>query len=270
VIGAAILLTLYLGSLLSRLAVGREDTHIFAFDPSTSPSADHLLGTDAVGRDVLATLVYSTAPTFEMALLAGLAGTVVGTAAGLVSGFFRGPADSIVRGITDVMLGIPAFAMLVLVAAIAGRLSLVGLALLIALFSWPPVARAVRAHVVSLREQQFVTISRLSNRGSAAIMTLELLPNMLAFVTATFVATVAGALAIAIGLELIGLGPADSQTLGLVLRSALSRGALSQGLWWWWLAPALTLILFFVGLFLVSRAVDAISNPRLRGAAGSG
>jgi peptide/nickel transport system permease protein len=269
VIGAAILLVLYLGSLLARVAVGREDTEIFAFDTSMAPSADHLLGTDGSGRDVLATLVYSTAPTFEMALLAGLAGTLVGTAAGLVSGYFRGAPDTLVRGASDVMLGIPAFAMLLFVAAIMGRLSLVGMALVIALFSWPPVARAVRAHVLSLREQPFVTISRLSNRGSTAIMTLELLPNLLTFVTAMFVATVSGALAVAVGLELIGLGPVDTQTLGLVLQNALSRGALSQGLWWWWLAPAAVLILFFVGLFLVSLAVDEISNPRLRGTAGA-
>jgi peptide/nickel transport system permease protein len=269
VIGAAILLVLYLGSLLARVAVGREDTEIFAFDTSMAPSADHLLGTDGSGRDVLATLVYSTAPTFEMALLAGLAGTLVGTAAGLVSGYFRGAPDTLVRGASDVMLGIPAFAMLLFVAATMGRLSLVGMALVIALFSWPPVARAVRTHVLSLREQPFVTISRLSNRSSTAIMTLELLPNLLTFVTAMFVATVSGALAVAVGLELIGLGPVDTQTLGLVLQNALSRGALSQGLWWWWLAPAAVLILFFVGLFLVSLAVDEISNPRLRGTAGA-
>jgi peptide/nickel transport system permease protein len=266
VIGVAILVALYLGSLAARLAVGREDTEIFAFDPSASPSAGHLLGTDGSGRDVLATLVYAIAPTFELALLAGLAGTLAGVAAGLVSGYFRGPLDAIVRGFTDVMLAIPAFAMLVLVAAIFGRVSLVGMALLIAWFSWPLVARAVRAQVLSLREQPFVAISRLSNRGSAAILTLELLPNMLALIAAIFVTTVSGALALTVGLELVGLGPAGTQTLGLTLQDALSRGALSQGLWWWWLPPAGILVLFFTGLFSVSLAVDQISNPRLRGA----
>jgi peptide/nickel transport system permease protein len=264
VIGLAILLVLLGGSLLGRLFVGHERTEIFAFDTSARPSADHLLGTDGSGRDVLAVLVYSTAPTFQMVLVAGFVGTLIGTAAGLVSGYFRGAPDTIVRGISDIMLGIPAFSMLILVAAILGRLSLVGMGLVIALFTWPLVARAVRSQVLSLREQPFVTISRLSNRSSVAIMALELLPNMLTFITAMFVGAVSGALAIAIGLQLIGLGPVDTQTLGLALQQALASGALSQGLWWWWLPPAAVLILFFVGLFLVSLAVDEIGNPRLR------
>jgi peptide/nickel transport system permease protein len=268
VIGLTILLVLYFGSLIARIAVGREETEIFAFDVSASPSSGHLLGTDGSGRDVFAALVYSTAPTLEMVLIAGLAATAVGTAAGLVSGYFRGAPDTIVRGISDIMLGIPAFAMLILVAAIMGRLSLTGMALVIALFTWPLVARAIRAQVLSLREQPFVTVARLSNRSSASIMTFELLPNMLAFVTAMFIGAVSGALAIAIGLQLIGLGPVGSQTLGLVLQNALSSGALSQGLWWWWLPPATILILLFIGLFLVSLAIDEISNPRLRRAHG--
>lgn len=266
-IAIVVVLVLYLGSLLGRVAVPREDTALFAFTPSMSPSGDHLLGTGGSGRDVLATLVYSTAPTFAMALLAGLAATLVGTAAGLVSGYYRGAPDTAVRGVADIMLAVPAFAMLILLASIMGRLSLVGMALVIALFSWPPIARAVRAQVLTLRDQPFVTISRLSNRGDAAILALELLPNLLALVAAAFVGAVSAALGVAIGLELIGLGPANTQTLGVVLQSALSRGALSQGLWWWWLPPAAILILFFVCLFLVSLAVDRISNPRLRGAA---
>lgn len=264
VLGLVLFLSPLILSLLARLLVGQEDTEIFAFDPKTKPSGDHLLGTDGSGRDVLAVMIYSTAPTFQMAIVAGLAGTVVGTAAGIVSGYFRGPADTAVRGISDVMLGIPAFAMLILVAAVMGDLSLIGLALVIALFSWPLVARAVRSQVLTLREQPFVTISRLSNRSAASIMTFELLPNLVTFVTAMFVGAISGALAIAIGLQLIGLGPIDTQTLGLALQNALSAGALSQGLWWWWLPPAALLILFFLGLFLVSLAVDEIANPRLR------
>lgn len=269
-IGLVLFLAPLLLSLLARLIVGQEDTEIFAFDPKAKPSSDHLLGTDGSGRDVLAVMIYSTAPTFQMAIVAGLAATVVGTAAGVVSGYFRGPADTAVRGISDVMLGIPAFAMLILVAAVMGDLSLIGLALVIALFSWPLVARAVRSQVLTLREQPFVTISRLSNRSAGSIMTFELLPNLVTFVTAMFVGAISGALAIAIGLQLIGLGPLETQTLGLALQNALSAGALSQGLWWWWLPPALLLILFFLGLFLVSLAVDEIANPRLRKAGRNG
>jgi peptide/nickel transport system permease protein len=264
VLGLLFLLGPLLASLVARLVVSRHGTEIFAYAPSLRPSADHLLGTDGSGRDVLAVMLYSTGPTLELVLLSGLVSTALGVTAGLVSGYLRGLPDTLTRGVSDVMLGIPPFAMLILIASVLGRMSLVEMALIIALFSWPLVARAVRSQVLSLREQPFVTISRLSNRSAPAIMAFELLPNLLAFVVATFVGAVSGALAIAIGVQLIGLGPIDTQTLGLALQNALSAGALSQGLWWWWLPPTLVLILFFVGLFLVSLAVDEIANPRLR------
>jgi peptide/nickel transport system permease protein len=268
VLGLLFLLGPLLASLVARLAVSRHGTEIFAYAPSLRPSADHLLGTDGSGRDVLAVMLYSTGPTLELVLLSGLVSTALGVTAGLVSGYLRGLPDTLTRGVSDVMLGIPPFAMLILIASVLGRMSLVEMALIIALFSWPLVARAVRSQVLSLREQPFVTISRLSNRSAPAIMAFELLPNLLAFIVATFVGAVSGALAIAIGVQLIGLGPIDTQTLGLALQNALSAGALSQGLWWWWLPPTLVLIMFFVGLFLLSLVVDEIANPRLRKAGG--
>jgi peptide/nickel transport system permease protein len=205
-----------------------------------------------------------------LVLLSGLVSTTLGVSARLVSGYLHGLPDTLTRGVADVMLGIPPFAMLILIAAVLGRMSLVEMALIIAVFSWPLVARAVRSQVLSLREQPFVTISRLSNRSAPAIMAFELLPNLLAFIVATFVGAVSGALAIAIGVQLIGLGPIDTQTLGLALQNSLSAGALSQGLWWWWLPPTLILIMFFVGLFLLSLVVDEIANPRLRKAGNGG
>jgi peptide/nickel transport system permease protein len=264
VLGLLFLLGPLLASLVARLAVSRHGTEIFAYAPSLRPSADHLLGTDGSGRDVLAVMLYSTGPTLELVLLSGFVSTALGVTAGLVSGYLRGLPDTLTRGVSDVMLGIPPFAMLILIASVLGRMSLVEMALIIALFSWPLVARAVRSQVLSLREQPFVTISRLSNRSAPAIMAFELVPNLLAFIVATFVGAVSGALAIAIGVQLIGLGPIDTQTLGLALQNALSAGALSQGLWWWWLPPTLVLIMFFVGLFLLSLVVDEIANPRLR------
>lgn len=270
VLGLLFLLGPLLASLVARLAVSRHGTEIFAYVPSLRPSADHLLGTDGSGRDVLSVMLYSTAPTLELVLLSGLVSTAVGVSAGLVSGYLRGLPDTLTRGVADVMLGIPPFAMLILIAAVLGRMSLIEMALIIAVFSWPLVARAVRSQVLSLREQPFVTISRLSNRSAPAIMAFELLPNLLAFIVATFVGAVSGALAIAIGVQLIGLGPIDTQTLGLALQNSLSAGALSQGLWWWWLPPTLILIMFFVGLFLLSLVVDEIANPRLRKAGNGG
>jgi peptide/nickel transport system permease protein len=118
--------------------------------------------------------------------------------------------------------------------------------------------------VLTLREQPFIVMSRLSNRSGIGIMFGEILPNVLTLVTATLVGAISGALLVAIGLQLLGLGPAGVPTLGLTLQTAISGGALSQGLWWWWSAPTVLLILLFLGLFVTSLVVDEIANPRLK------
>jgi peptide/nickel transport system permease protein len=157
---------------------------------------------------------------------------------------------------------------LVVIAALFGTLSITGLGVAIALLSWPLPARAIRSQILSLREQGFVVMSRLSNQSSLSIMFLEILPNMLPYVMATFVGLVSGGLLTAIGLELLGLGPIGVVDLGGMIQSALNYGAISQGLWWWWAPPAVLLVLLFVGLFLTSLTVDRISNPRLAGTRG--
>jgi peptide/nickel transport system permease protein len=250
-------------SFLARPFISRHDFTIFAFAPVLHPSSAHPLGTDGQGRDILASVVYGLSPTFEIGLVAGLVGVVLGTTLGVVAGYTGGLLDSAIRLISDVMLGIPAFAVLVVVAALFGSLSVGWLGLSIAVLSWPLPARAVRAQVLSLREQGFVVMNRLSNRGALAIMFLEILPNMLAYVMATFIGLVSGGLLTAIGLELLGLGPVGVTTLGAMLQSALTYGAISQGLWWWWAPPAVVLVMLFVGLYLTSLTVDRISNPRL-------
>jgi peptide/nickel transport system permease protein len=264
-LGLVLALGPLVASFVARLFVSHHDVQLFAYGTVLHPSSSHLLGTDGQGRDIFATVVYGVGPTFEIGLLAGVVGVVIGTALGVVSGYVGGVTDSVVRSASDLMLGIPAFALLVVIAALFGTLSVRWLGLAIAFLSWPLPARAIRSQILSLRGQGFVVMSRLSNRSSLAIMFTEILPNMLPYVMATFVGLVSGGLLTAIGLELIGLGPIGVVDLGGTLQSALNYGAISQGIWWWWAPPTVLLVLLFLGLFLISLSVDRISNPRLGG-----
>lgn len=263
IVGLFLVLAPIVGSLIGRAFVTRQSVSIFAYQPVLHPSSAHLLGTDGEGRDMLGGLIYGLLPTFEIGLVAAAVGVTVGTVLGVASGYLGGAVDSVIRGVTDVMLCIPSFAVLVVAAALWGGLSVFVLGLIIALLSWPLAARAIRGQILSMREGGFVVMSRLSNRSSPAIMFLEILPNMLPYVMATFVGGVSGSLLTAIGLQLIGLGPIGVITLGSTLQSALGYGALSQGLWWWWAPPTVVLVLLFLGLFMVSLSVDKISNRRL-------
>ena len=265
-IGLMLALGPLVASLVARPFFSHSDLNLFAYTTVVKPSSAHLLGTDGQGRDVLASMVYGIVPTFEIGLLAGLVGVVVGTVLGVVAGYLGGIVDSAIRLVADLMLGIPAFAMLVVIAALFGTLSVTWLGIAIALLSWPLPARAIRSQILSLREQGFVVMNRLSNRSSFSIMFLEIVPNMLPYVMSTFVGLVSGGLLTAIGLELVGLGPVGVTDLGTVLQAAITYGAISQGLWWWWAPPAVLLVMLFLGLFLVSLTVDRISNPRLAGA----
>jgi peptide/nickel transport system permease protein len=228
------------------------------------PSVAHPLGTDTTGRDILAMMVYGTAPTLQIGLLAGGIGTVVGVLLGLASGYYRGLVDTVIRGAADVMLTIPALAVLVVLAAFLQTRTVELMALVIAVFAWPWTARAVRSQTLTMREAGYVLIARLSGRNGPAIVLFELLPNLLPYVMATFVSAVSGSILAAVGLQLMGLGPITTPTLGLMLQDAFKYAAVVRGLWWWWGPPTLVLVLLFVGLFLVGSALDAIANPRLR------
>jgi peptide/nickel transport system permease protein len=138
------------------------------------------------------------------------------------------------------------------------------MALIVALFAWPSPTRTIRAQTLSMREQAFVQLARLSGRGEIEIAFKELLPNLLPYIIAGFVGSVSGGILAAVGLQLLGLGPRLTPTLGLMLEESFSAGALVRGLWWWWGPPTLVLCLLFLGLFLVSLGLDEVANPRLR------
>jgi peptide/nickel transport system permease protein len=125
-------------------------------------------------------------------------------------------------------------------------------------------ARTIRAQVLSLREQPYVHMARLAGLSDLRIIFEEIMPNILPLAAASFVGATSGAVLAGIGLEVLGMGPQRTPTLGMTIYWAQLYSAMINGLWWWWLPPILVLIVLFVGLFLVSAAMDEFVNPRLR------
>lgn len=267
VTGVAILLGLLLFGLVGPLVVSEEGTRLGAGEYSAPPSARHPLGTDSTGRDVLAMMVYGTRPTLRVGFLAGGIGILVGVILGLIPGYYRGPVDTIIRSAADITLTIPALAVLVVLASFLRTTTVELMAVIVALFAWPWPTRTIRAQTLTLRESGFVSMSRLSGRNDLEILFLEILPNLLPFIMASFVSAVSGAILASVGLQLLGLGPILTPTLGLILQYAFEYAAIVRGMWWWWGPPTVFLMLLFIGLFLISMAMDEIANPRLKGAA---
>ncbi len=228
-------------------------------------SPEHPLGSDSTGRDMLALILVATPRSLKVGLIAASIGIIAGTILGFLAGFLGGWADGIIRILTDAWMTIPGLAVLIVIASYIEELTLGSMALVIAMFSWPGPARVIRAQVLSMREQGYVQMSRLSGSGVFSIMFREMMPNLLPYLAATFTGGVSGAILAATGLEILGLGPTRIPTLGTTINSALRSSAILRGMWWWWGFPIVLLVIIFISLFLMTIGLDEIANPRLRG-----
>jgi len=232
--------------------------------PFRKPSEQFLLGTDGLGRDLFAVLLYSIQTSLYIGFTAGIIGTAIGVLVGFLGGYKGGLVDHILRSVTDIFLVIPLWPLLILISASVRSLSIPVMASLLAAFSWQGSARAIRSQVMSLKEREFVNIARLSGLGTLEILFKEILPNMIPYVASGFVMSVTGAVLTEAALEIIGLGPPGATSIGLMLYWSQQYAATVKGWWWWLVPPILILILIFIALFLILLGLDEISNPRLR------
>lgn len=264
-IGFVLIIAMLLFWLGGMATVGVSKAVPLSGPPDQPPSPQYPLGTDSAGRQLLPVLIAGVPLTLEIGLLAGTVGLLIGTVMGFIAGYFGGPADSIIRTAADVMLPIPALAVLVVIAStIHTLLSVEVMALVIASLAWMYPTRTIRAQVLSIRNRAYVEVGRFSGETDFDIIFRELMPNLMPYLAATFVAAVGAAILAGIGLEALGLGPQDKPTLGMTIFWAIYYGATLRGMWWWWGPPIVVLIVVFLALFMIAQGLDRYANPRLR------
>jgi peptide/nickel transport system permease protein len=267
VIGLAIALALALFSIVGSLTIDTEKlAYPLAVKPKQPPSPEYPLGTDFFGRDMLAVMVRGVWQTAVIGLIAGAIGTGVGVVLGFLSAYYGGAVDTLIRAITEVLLPIPAFLILVIIAGSIDRRSVTiyTMALIVSLLAWMGPTRIMRAQVLSLKERLFVNVARLSGMGNLEIVFKEILPNMLPFILASFVSGVFAGIFASFGLSVLGLGPLREPLIGNTIWFAQQQAAFFNGWWWWPLWPTLALILIFVSLTLINIGLDELANPRVR------
>ena len=225
---------------------------------------EHPLGTDNLGRDLLAVAILGAPTTFIIGAMAATVGILIGIVLGFSAGFLGGWVDDFVRLIADVTLTIPALMVLIVLQSVLDRVEITTMAILIAAFAWPRATRQIRSQVLSMRESGYVQMARLSGASNFDLMFKEMLPNLIPYIFASFIAGATGAILTAVGLETLGLGPTRVSTLGGTIYDAYVGTALSLNMWWWWGLPTVLLSLMFIGLLLINLGFDEISNPRLR------
>ena len=264
--GLLLLLALFLFGFIGTQLISPKRADMGANPLNLGPTGKYPLGTDGLGRDMLAVMVIGIPNTFKIGFLAGAVGLVIGTVIGLLGGYYRGYADTVFSSFADVMLVIPTLAILITVSAYVRVVTVEIMALIVGLLAWPLPARVIRSQTLSLRDRLFVEVAKLSGANDFEIIMFQILPNLTAYLAASFVGAVSVGILTAVGLEVLGLGPQNVPTIGRTLFYAFKYTALFRGMWWWWGPPVVTLAIIFTGLFQMSISLDKYANPRLRGA----
>lgn len=224
------------------------------------PSAEHWLGTDQTGRDVLARLLSAIRISLLVGVAAAGVSTIVGVVLGLVAGYFGGVADMVIMRFTDMVMSFP-YILLVLVAATIFEPGLTSIILILGFVDWPGVARLVRGNVLSLRETNFVKGNILAGMPKRYILFSEILPNTIAPVLVYATNVTALSILDEAALSFLGLGirpPAAS--LGNMLNGAESLTILTSKPWLW-VPPGVVLILIVVAINFIGDALRDAVDP---------
>lgn len=228
-------------------------------------SGDTWLGTDHLGRDYVSLLIKGLRSSLYVGFVAGVIATTVGTLIGIYGGFKGGLMDDILNMVTNLFIVIPSFVVLILISSSFqdGR-SLTLIALIIGCTTWTWSARAVRAQAAALKSRDHISLARINGDGTLAILIKHILPYLLSYVFMVFILQIASGILSESAISMIGLGPLDTQSLGIILNDAKANGALGDGVWWAFIPSTVLITLIVFALYLINTSMEGVFNPRLR------
>lgn len=224
-----------------------------------SPSWQHWMGTDGLGRDVLSRMLYGGRISLLVGLVAVGISTAIGILLGAIAGYYRGWVDTLIMRLVDVMLSIPSFFLILAVIAFLTP-SIINVMIVIGLTSWMGVTRLVRAEFLSLSGREFVLASRTLGAKDARLIFTHLLPNSLTPIIVSSVLGVAGAVLMESGLSFLGLGvQAPQASWGNILTDGKDY---IQFAWWLSLFPGLAILITVLGYNLLGEGLRDALDPR--------
>jgi len=228
------------------------------------PMQLHILGTDNFGRDVLNQLIAATKTSLLIGLIAGSVATLIGLTLGLLAGFIGGWIDNFLSSIINIFIVIPSFVILILVSVSIRSNSFLTIGLIIGFTSWPWTARSVRAQTTSLRNRDHVNLSKLSGHSMPRIIIKDVLPYIASYVVMAFILQIASGILAEATISMLGLGPRNVATLGLMMHWAGSFNALFNGNWWAFFPMVVVISLITFSLNFMNSGLDQIFNPQIR------
>jgi peptide/nickel transport system permease protein len=234
------------------------------FGQSLPPSAAHWLGTTAQGQDIFSQLIWGTRQSLIIAVAVGGLATLISVLVGVSAAYLGGIRDGVLSLITDVLLVIPIFPLIIVIAAYLRSAGLTDIIIVLGALGWSYGARQLRVQALSLRNRDFLTAAVVRGERSRYIIVAEILPTLTSLIVATFLGAAVFAVLTAAGLQFVGLGDPTAQSWGTMLYWAQNGEALSAGAPLWAIVPGLCIALLGGAFAFLNYAFDEISNPALR------
>ncbi len=244
--------------------IAHDSPSLDAYRPHLGLSSAHLLGTTAYGQDMWAQLVWGTRSVMIIAFSVGLAATAIAVLVGIAAAYLGGLWDGSLSVVTDVLLVIPLFPLLIVIAGYAHGGGTLVLIVVITATSWSYTARQLRAQALTLRNRDFLEAARVRGERRFYIIVVEVIPTMTSLIVASFLTNALYAVLFASSLQFIGLGDPNTVSWGTMLYWAQNNAALQTGQAMWALAPGACIAALGAAFALLNYAFDEIGNPALR------
>jgi peptide/nickel transport system permease protein len=227
------------------------------------PSLAHPLGTNALGQDIFWYLVFAVRNSLILGVTVSIGITAISTFLGLSAGFIGGWYERVVVIFMDTFITIPVLPILIVLGAVVrGNTSFMVVAAILIIFGWAWNARTIRSMALTLREREFINMARFSGAGVMPIIAREIFPYVYAFMIVGFINTILFAINTEAALAVIGLSNVVIPTLGSIIFWALNYNAIMIGQPLWIIAPIVTTVTLFLGLFLTSTGYNEMFAER--------
>jgi peptide/nickel transport system permease protein len=259
VLGLVILLAVVACALLAP-AIHPASPFSLSGQPFQAPFGQYLFGTDQLGRDLAAALLYGARTTLLIGLVATAIAVLVGVTIGGLAGYYGGRIDSWLMRLTEIFQTIPFFLFAILLLAVLTP-SIGNVIIAIAVVSWPPMARLVRGEFIAMRDREFVLACISMGMSHTRIILRHILPNTLSSIIVTASLMVATAILIESSLSFLGLSDPNVMSWGFIIGAG--RTAIRSA-WWVCAIPGIAILLTVMSINLVGEGLNDALNPRLR------
>mgnify|MGYP003588056804 CR=1 FL=1 len=227
------------------------------------PSANHLMGTDLYGRDILSRIIYGARISLQIGIFSTLVSLLLGVPLGAMAGYFGGKVDDFVSWIINVIFAFPFLLFVLAVVAVFKNPSMVVVYVAIGVVQWVSIARVIRAQFIYLREREFVEAAKALGLPTWRIVFVHILPNALAPVIVQATLGMGGIILLEAGLAFLGFG-AQPPTPSWGLMISEGQKYLGQGIWWWAVFPGLAIMYTVLGFNFLGDGLRDALDVRLK------